>query len=254
VRLQAIAIPAAAALLLVAAGAQGAQAGAPAVPSLVLRASIAFDTSMHGLVGMQRHFTTSLRAGPVAHDERSDSGQLLQDGRSVKIAYYRIVRDGRAFSPEEIKQRTDEANQDWAAGKIFFKEPYDPRYLSDYSFGPPQAQCAACPVGTQAVTFTSTIHDAQHGSGVMYVDTANAHVVKLTYTPYVLPPRASSGSVTETGGWALPDLWCVVRIDGTYRGQTFVIAGTGTFTGVFDHFRRFASRNSSEAALQNPAL
>lgn len=244
---------AAAALLLVAAGAQRTQAGAPAVPPAVLRASIAFGEAMHGLVGMQRHFATALHAGPLGHGERSDSVQLMQDGRSVKIAYYRIVRDGQSFSPSQIQQRSDAANEDWGAGKVFFKEPYDPRYLSDYSFGPP-AQCAVCPAGTQAVTFASAIHDSQHGSGVMYIDTAKAHVVKLTYTPYVLPPHASSGSVTETGGPALPDLWYVVRIDEAYRGEAFVIGGIGSFTGVFDHFRRFTSLSAGEAALENHAL
>ena len=44
-------------------------------------------------------------------------------------------------------------------------------------------------------------HDSrlQHGSGVRYTDTSNGYVVKLTYTAYVLPPHASSGSVTEIG-------------------------------------------------------
>jgi hypothetical protein len=245
---------AAVALLLVAAGAQPTRAGAPAVPSVVLRASIAFDAATHGLVGMQRHFATALHGGFLTHGERSDSGQLMLDGRSVKIAYYSIERDGHTFSALQTQQRSDQANEDWAAGKVFFKEPYDPRYLSDYSFGQPQAKCGACPVGTLAVTFASAIHDSQHGSGVMYVDAANAHVVKLTYTPYVLPPHASSGSVTEIGGQVLPDLWYVVRIDETYRGHAFVIGGTGTFTGVFDHFRRFSSLTAGEAALQNHAL
>jgi hypothetical protein len=238
-----------AALVLIGAGAQRTQAGAPGVPSIVVRASTAFSTAMRGVVGMQRHFTTEVNGGVVKHGEQSDSGQLMQDARFVKIAYYRVVRDGHPFSPSQIQQRNTETNNDWAAGKVFFKEPYDHQYMSDYSFEQPQAGCSACPAGTQAVSFASTIHDAQHGSGVMYIN-KSAQVVKLTYSAYVLPPHASSGSVTETGGHALPGLWYVVRIDQTYRGHAFVMTGTGTFTGIFDHFRRFPSPGAGEAALQ----
>ncbi len=245
---------AAAAALLVGLGALCSQASAPGPPSIVLRASTTFAAGIRGVVGMQRHFTTALESGPFAHGEQSDSGQLMQDGRFAKIAYYRIVRDDHAFSPSQIRKREDEANDDWAAGKVFFKEPYDPQYNKDYIFGAPQEACSICGPGTQAVSFASPIHDSQHGSGVMYIDTSSAHVVKLTYTAYVLPPHASSGSVTEIGGQALKDLWCVVRIDETYQGRAFLLTGRATFTGVFDHFRRFSSLGAGTAALQDRTI
>jgi hypothetical protein len=241
-------------LLLVASGAQRAQATAASVPSIVLRASTTFDTTLHGVVGMQRHFSTEVRVGSITHQEESDSGLLMQDGRFVEIAYFRIVRDGRPFSPSQIQQRDDQTNQAWSAGKVFFKEPYDARYIGDYSFEPPQTSCSGCPPGTEAINFSSTIHDAQHGSGTMYVDASNGVVTKLSYTPYVLPSHASSGTVTETGGWGLPDLWYAVHINGTYAGHMFLISGTGTFNGVFDNFRRFASLSAGEAALRDQSI
>ncbi len=245
---------AAAAFLLVASGALRTEASAPGVPAIVLRASATFAEEMRGVVGMQRHFTTELRSGPVAHGEQSDSGQLMQDGRFARIAYYRIERDDRAFSASQIQKRADEANEEWGAGKVFFKEPYDRQYSRDYAFGAPQVGCAMCAPGTEGVTFESTIHDSQHGNGVMYIDTNTAHVLKLTYTAYVLPPHASSGAVTEIGGQALHDLWCVVRIDQTFQGRAFLISGRATFTGVFDHFRRFPDLDAGEAALQNRTI
>lgn len=248
-RLSAPAFVIAASLLLGASSAQPAQANSSSVPSIVVRASTAFSAAVRGVVGMQRHFVTTVRGGPVTHSEQSDSGQLMQSGRFVKIAYYDIVRDGKAFSPSEIQQRDSETNKDWAAGKVFFKEPYDQHYLNDYTFEPSQAPCSSCPAGTQAVAFASALHDSQHGSGIMYIEARSAHVVKLTYTPYQLPPHASLGTVTETGGQALPDLWYVVRIDETYTGHEFILSGTGTFTGTFDHFRRFPSLAAGERAL-----
>ncbi len=241
-------------VLLVASGAQRAQATSASVPPIVLRAETAFDATLRGVVGMQRHFSTELRVGPVTHEEQSDSGLLMQDGRFVRIVYFRIVRDGHPFSPSQIQQRDDESNRAWTAGKIFFKEPYDEHYISDYSFGPPQVSCSECSPGTQAVSFASAIHDSQHGGGVMYIDAGNAHIVKLTYTPYVLPSHASSGFVTEIGGPGLPDLWYAVHIYETYRGHVFLMAGEGSFNGVFDNFRRFTNLSAGEAALQNQTI
>lgn len=209
---------------------------------------------MRGVVGMQRHFSTEVHVGAITHEEQSDSGLLLEDGRFAKIAYFRIVRDGHPLSPAQIQQRDDQTNQAWAAGKVFFKEPYDERYMSDYTLTLAQPSCSGCPIGTQGVNFSSALHDSQHGSGTMYIDTRTGRVVKLTYTPYVLPAHASSGSVTEVGGEGLPDLWYALRISQTYRGSLFLMNGSGTFDGVFDNFRRFASLDAGEAALQNRSI
>jgi|GEM_PF-1090886 len=249
-----LAFAAASSVFVVSGGMQSSRAAASAIPPIVLRASDVFSKEMHGVIGMQRHFTTRLHGGPLTHGEQSDSGQLMEDGRFTGITYYSIVRDGHSFSPSQIEQRNAETNKDWSAGKVFFKEPYDPHYTHDYTFEAPQTGCSGCAPGTQAVRFASTIHDSQHGSGVIYIDTQNAHVVKLTYTAYVLPPHATSGSVTETGGQALPDLWYVVRIDETYEGHAFILSGTATFTGIFDHFRRFPSVAAGEAALQDKTI
>jgi hypothetical protein len=219
-------------------------------PPIVRLASRTYAAQIHGIVGMQRHFATQVRGGPIQHGEQSDSGQLMQNGRFVKIAYYHIARDGRPFSATQIAQRNDQTNRDWAQGKVFFKEPYEPRYMTDYSYGRPQTACSSCPPGTIGVAFTSSMRDGQHGNGMMYIDSAKRHVVKLTYTPNLLPPHASSGTVTELGGQALPNLWYVVRIDETYHGHAFLFSGTGTFTATFDHFRRFATLAAGEAALQ----
>ncbi|MFN2450586.1 MAG: hypothetical protein ABR508_12490 [Candidatus Baltobacteraceae bacterium] len=246
-------VPAIAGLAFLSAAVMGSAAPA-GPPPIVQRASQAYAAQMRGIVGMQRHFTTSVRGGPVQHGEQSDSGQLMQDGRFVKIAYYRIARDGKAFSATQLTDRNTQTNKDWAQGKVFFKEPYDPQYIGDYSFGAPQPACSSCPAGTVGVPFTSAVHDAQHGNGTVYIDRAKAHVIKLTYTPNVLPPHASSGTITELGGQALPGLWYVVHIDEIYRGHAFLFSGMGTFTGTFDHFRRFSNLAAGQSALQNASI
>jgi hypothetical protein len=227
-------------------GAGPAAAGRP-VPDAVERAAAAYADGLRGVVAMDRHFSTVVRAGFIQHTEGSESGFVMNDGAYARIRYYGIADDGKPFPAEKVAQRDAQTNADWKAGKIFFKEPYDRRFIADYAFSPEQA-CAACAAGSVAVDFSSAMHDAQHGQGTMWIDAA-AHVEKLTYVPYVLPPHATSGNVTETSSEALPGVWYVTRIDETYQGRAFLVTGTGTFTGTFDNFRRYATVDEGIAAL-----
>lgn len=229
-----------------------AGSAADAVPSIVVQASRTYAAAVKGTLGMQRHFTTVVVGGPVRHTEESDSGYLARDGVFVKIAYSRIVRDGKTFDRTALDKRNAQTNTDWSNGKVFFKEPYDPRFMADYTFESPAA-CAACAAGTLAVHFSSAVADAQHGDGTMWID-ADAHVVKLTYAPNALPPHAASGTVTETGGPALADAWYVTKIDEAYGGRVLFVKGTGTFVGTFDHFKRFASAAEGLKALDDGSL
>lgn len=229
------------------------QPNAAAVPAIVTRAADAYAKGLKGFVGMQRHFSTSISAGPIHRSEQSDSGLLLNDGSLVALAYYRITRDGNAFTAAQIAEREAQATQNWLTGKVIFKEPYYRRYVSDYRFDASVA-CNDCARGTVAVAFSSPAHDAEHGEGTMWIDEATARVKKLTYVPYAFPPHASSGSVTETSGEPTPNLWYVTRIEQTYGGRLLFVTGTGTFTAVLDHFQRFGSSEDGMAALHNGTI
>ncbi len=228
--------------------AQPGVAQSTSAPPIILRAGANYRAELHGFVGMQRHFNTTI-SGAIHHTEQSDSGQILLNGAYAGIKYYSILEDGEQFSAAKLAQRDSTTNKDWSAGKVFFKEPYDPRYFGDYQFAG-----AKDGGGQTAVQFSSSIHDSQHGAGTVWIDDRTAHVVKLTYSPYVLPPHATSGTVTEIGGQALPKLWYVVRIDESYQGKVFVLHGSGVFTGTFNHFRRFPNLQSAQAALANGSI
>jgi len=238
--------------LLVLALAACASQAAETPAAIVERAVVAYTSEVHGAIGMMRHFSTSIQAGPVRHSETSESGVLLTDGAFTKIKYYQVTQDRKAFDATKLAQRDSQTNADWAAGKIFFKEPYDRRFSEDYQFAL-AAACADCPAGTVAVTFTSALRDAQHGKGTMWIDSASARVVKLTYSPNAFPPHANSGTVTETSSES-SGIWYVTRIDESYRGHELILTGTGTFTGTFDHFRRFPSVTEGGAALGNGTI
>jgi hypothetical protein len=236
---------AAAALSLTGRGAAGA---APEPPEIVARAAAVYTTSLQGVIGMDRHFSTLIHGGPVRHSETSESAYLMSDGAYAAIKYYAISDDGKAFDRGKIGGRESQTNKDWKAGKIFFKEPYDRRFLADYTYSE-QSPCTTCASGETAVEFSSAIRDAQHGKGTMWLD-AQAHVVKLTYFPNLMPPHASTGSVTETSSEVLPGIWYVTRIDQTYSGHALFISGTGTFTGTFDNFHHYSSVADGVAAME----
>jgi hypothetical protein len=230
------------------ASAATAAPGPAAVPALLQRASAVYAADVRGVIGMQRHFSTTIKAGPIRHTETSESGILFQNGAFVKIKYYQVVEDSKTFSTKQLQDRETKTNSDWAAGKIFFKEPYDQRYLGDYAFSQPEV-CAGCPNTLLVVNFTSAIQDTQHGNGRMWVDSTTARVKELIYTPNVLPSHATSGSITEISSTPAPGIWYVTRIDENYSGRAAIISGTGTFTGTFDRIRRFSSLAQGEAAL-----
>jgi hypothetical protein len=229
--------------------ARGAVAADQQVPSALQSAAAAYASEMRGVVGMQRHFVAVVKAGPMRHTETSDSGILFANGVFVAVEYYRVADDGKAFSAQQLDARTKQTNSAWSSGKVFFKEPYDPRYTADYTFGG-AAACAGCAPSVVAVTFHSDLKDAQHGSGTLWIETATPqHVLATTYTPNALPPHATSGTVTERSTSPLAALWYVTRIDQAYDGREAILTGTGSFTGTFDHFRRFPSEAAGLAAL-----
>ncbi|HEV2038237.1 MAG TPA: hypothetical protein VGQ96_06480 [Candidatus Eremiobacteraceae bacterium] len=201
---------------------------------------------------MQRHFTTVIRAGPIHHTEKSDSGFLMHDGSYVKIKYYRIADDERAFAADEIDARDAQTNHAWEEGKVFFREPYDPRFIAEYRFE--ETPCESCSADLVSVHFSSDLHDSQHGNGTIWIEAATAHVIRLTYTPNQLPPHATSGSVTETNTEALPNLWYVTRIESTYKGHAFVLRGSATFTATFDRFQRFGKEDVAYEAVQDGTI
>jgi len=235
------------------AGAAQAPLSPTGPPTIVQRASAAYAADVRGTIGMQRHFSTTIKAGPIRHTETSESGVLFTNGAFVKIKYYAVADDGKAFSAAQIQAREAQTNRDWAAGKVFFKEPYDPRFKGDYQFSTPQV-CSGCPKTLVVVRFTSAIQDTQHGNGMMWIDSTAARIKQLTYVPNMLPPHATSGSVTEICSNSAPGIWYVTRIDESYNGRAAIISGTGTFTGTFDRIRRFPSLSQGQTALDNGTI
>jgi hypothetical protein len=222
------------------------------IPDVVQQAATVYEAEVRGVVGMQRHFTTVIHAGPIHHTEHSDSGFLMRDGTFTRIKYYQIADDGQPFTPEQTAIRESQTNRDWSEGKIFFKEPYDERFLGDYQYDV-TTMCTGCQEGVVAVNFTSDIKDNQHGSGTMWVDAAG-HVTKVVFSPNKMPPHANYGTVTEIASEVMPGVWYVTQIQATYKGRLLLLTGGATFTATFDHFHRFDRVGDANEALDDGSI
>jgi hypothetical protein len=229
-----------------------AGASAPAVADVLSRAAAANDSALAGTVVSVRHLSVSVAAGPAHYAEQNDALVVMEDGAFARVRYLRVVQNGKGLSPDQLAQRDDENNRDLARGSSFFKQPFDRRYLQDYSYGGQVAGPA--PNNESEITFRSLIHDDQHGDGTMRIDAASGRVIELTYTPNVLPNRASSGTTTETFGEPIAGLWTIVRIDRSYDGHMAFFRGSGHVIETLDHFRHFNNVEDGLAFVRTFAL
>ncbi len=218
------------------------------IPDAVESAA-AFNTAeLSGVIVEERHIDLNASAGPAHYSEQNDAIMLLEDGQYKRVRYLHIVQNGRTLDSDELSQRETQNNNDLDAGKAFFKQPFDARYLHDYEYS--ETPCACAPHVRQ-ITFRSDIRDDQHGDGTMLIDSSSRRVLSLTYAPNALPAHASSGTTVETFGQTAAGAWTIVSIDHTYSGHVAFIRGNGTMTERLDHVVRFESPVTAMQYLQS---
>src|SRR5512146_1176365 len=165
-------------------------ASAPVVPDVLSKAAAANDSALGGTVVSVRHISVSVAAGPAHYSEQNDALVVMEDGAFTRVRYLRVVQNGKGLSPDQLVQRDEENNHELERGSAFFKQPFDRRYLQDYTYG--GQITVRAPNNESEITFRSLIRDDQHGDGTMRIDNASGRVIQVIYTPTVLPPRPSS--------------------------------------------------------------
>ncbi|HTU70454.1 MAG TPA: hypothetical protein VMF11_09045 [Candidatus Baltobacteraceae bacterium] len=221
------------------------------VPAIVQAAAQTAASTSAGAVVFERHITILASAGPAHYEQRSDAVLLMTNGAYRRIHYLWIDVNGRPLDPAQTSRRDDQNNRDLEAGKDFFKEPFDGRYLADYRYAIVPCACSGNAVD---VRFSSDVHDNQHGRGDMRIDPSTGRVLALSYSPNVLPEYATGGTIDETFGEPVPGLWTTVRSDSTYVGRVLFIPGRGTVTEVLDHFHRFTDASAGETFYRTAML
>ncbi len=225
--------------------------GAPGspMPSIVERAAAWNRADLGGVIVHQRHITVAVSAGPAHYSEQNDAAVMMQDGQYTVVRYLRVVKEGKTLGQADLAQRDSDNARDLQRGAAFFKQPYDARYLRDYSYTVPgECQCAS---GEMLVAFQSLTRDDQHGDGTMRIDSTTGRVLSVTYIPNVLPKHANTGQTTETFGEPIPGLWTIVSIERTYSGHVAFFSGSGKVDETMDHFQRFGDPDQAKQLLDS---
>ena len=218
------------------------------IPSVVLLAAKANAAECRGITMNDRHIRAVITAGPAKFTEENEARMLAVDGTVHRLRYMSVTQNGTQIAQSEVAKRESRENDALDRGNGFFKQPYDQRYLADYTFDPPSVQ------GSQSIVpFRSLVRDDQHGDGTMRVANATGRVLEVDYTPDVLPKHATSGTTTEYFGEPIAGLWTIVRIERTYQGRVAFFHGDGNVSETLDHFKRFPSLAAGLQALEGTA-
>jgi hypothetical protein len=210
---------------------------AAAVPAVVTLAAERTQRTERGVIGFRVHRVFDVHAGPYSrHDDLEFSG-VYEDGKLVKVRILRQQTGGRD-DDEKTKAQTAEKYEHPAPTDVF-RRPYDPRYLSDYTYET---------VDARTVRFKSPIRDTAHGDGTFTVD-ADGNVVSVQYAPAALPQYTRSGTVVDERAQVLPGFWAMTREVHQYRGRYAIFGGGATVTITQSGFTRFPTLAEGLTAL-----
>jgi hypothetical protein len=212
-------------LLSLAFATQRRAAAADEPPPIVRKAVADYALQTRGNLAFTRHLTFSMRVGPLNKQVTNEVGIVMRDGQFVRTKYYTATTNGQTDSDAAIRKQEQQANDELAAGKGFFKRPVDPRFVDDYRFE--ETACSDCKHDAQAIRFTSLVRDNQHGDGILTVD-KGGRLYSIDYDMNVAPDHASSGHVVETFGEATSGLWTCLRSQETYKGHLGFVGGAAS--------------------------
>jgi hypothetical protein len=210
----------------------------PDVPAVVERAARLAAHDHQGVVAYRLHRTSDLHAGPY---HRSDDVELAVAFDADRLVKIRVLRDRTNGKDAGAAAKADlERTLAQSTPAEGFAVPFDLRHLTEYRYiGGSEGE----------VGFTSLRRDDRHGDGTFSVNASGA-VVRLTYTPNVLPRYATSANISDDRAQVLPDFWATVREEQRYDGRYGPFHGSGTVVSVEDDFERFADAGAAIAAVE----
>jgi hypothetical protein len=196
-----------------------------------------FVQTSRGVVTFRLHRTLDVHGGFSSRHEDWVMGGIYDDGVIVKVRVSSYAINGKPASASDVSS-LEQAWEHPNPGDAF-APPFDPRYVDAYQY-----QSG----GPSTIDFTSSVHDAGHGSGSFTYD-SQENVVSYTYKPNVLPPHATSGEVTDRRSEVLPGYWTVTQETQQYKGTYGFFSAAGTVQMEYADFRRFNDLASAERAL-----
>jgi hypothetical protein len=209
-----------------------------AAPPAVVQIAERFSHQERGVVGYRLHRVFDVHAGPMHRHDELDLAVVSQDGQTIKVRVLRAMSNGKEADDAgkaQLENQYEHPNPD-----DVFHRPFDPQYLSEYSYEA---------VDALTYRFTSTMRDGSHGDGTFSTDSAG-DVVKYQYTPKVLPRYTTSGTVTYERAQVLPGYWFMTSENHEYRGHYAIFGGGATADITYDSFKRYPDAATAISALQ----
>lgn len=215
---------------------------AAAVPAIVAQAAERTRVTERGVVAVRVHRIFDVHAGPSNRHDDMVFAAVYQDGVLVKmhvISQKIGGKDTDANAKAEIEQKYEHP-----APTDVFKRPYDPKFLSDYTYEV---------VDANTIRFKGLVRDAAHGDGTFTVD-RNADVVSVRYTPAALPQYSTKGTVTDQRAAVLSDYWATTNEVQQYSGHYLMFGGGASATLTFSEFQRYPTVAGAVSAIMSSAF
>jgi hypothetical protein len=207
-------------------------------PAAVVQIAQRVAGQERGTVVYRLHRVFDVHAGPMHRHDDYVLAIAADGNQTIKVRVIRATIGGKTADAATISKIEDQWERPKPAD--VFHRPFDPRYLSEYTYDQ---------VNPQTYRFSSSIHDAAHGTGTFTVD-GTGNVVKYQYTPNVLPQYSSSATISDTRAQVLPAYWGVTSETQQYSGHYAIFGGGATTVLTYDAFARYPDATAAIAALQ----
>ncbi|MDQ2681600.1 MAG: hypothetical protein M3Y21_11390 [Candidatus Eremiobacteraeota bacterium] len=207
-------------------------------PPIVVQAAQLAAKDHVGVISLHLRQTSEIKGGPIHQSSRVELVGVFDGEKLVRVRVLALVENGRVADDEARAAKAEEILKGQNTGG--FAVPFDARHFGEYRYRE---------LSPTLVQFTSILRDADHGDGRFELS-AGGQVIKLEYTPDVMPKYATAGTVTQYRAEVLPDFWATVRGESRYTGHYGFISGSGNFGLSEDHFRRYVTLKDAIAEFE----
>lgn len=215
---------------------------ADAVPAIVEQAAERTRATERGVIAVRVHRIFDVQAGPSSRHDDMLFAAVYQDGVLVKM-HVISQKIGGKDTDKNAKSQIEQKYEHPAPTDVF-KRPYDPKFLSDYTYEI---------VDPRTVRFKARVRDAAHGDGTFTLD-GNANVVSVTYAPAALPQYSTKGTITDARAAVLADYWATTSETQQYSGHYMVFGGHASTSLSFSAFQRYPTVTAAIAAVTGAAF
>jgi len=207
--------------------------------------ALRYAEQSHGVVLFHVATQTEIHGGPIHRTEQSEAMYLALDGGFVRKRYLHFRQNGRDLDAQNLGEKSGETET--PLSRFGLRLPYQRATLGDYRFDPPIDRGESI-----EVAFHALIRDQSHGDGRMLLSRANDRIERIDETPAVMPPRATSGSVSVIFGPTVGDRWDIIEIDHDFAGRLGPLRGSLHSTTHYDRYVPYADAAHALSALAAP--